>query len=69
MYRRDVENEGDSGGRRKKRRQENEGSVNVDPGHPKNRKEAEREALGAESINKSCGEGTLPWSRPIKRFS
>ena len=44
-YRRDVENEADSGGGRKRRIQESIGSVDdIDPEDLKNRREAEREA-------------------------
>ena len=48
---REVENGGKFGGRSEKRRRATVGSsVDVDPKSPKNRKEAEREALDAEEL-------------------
>ena len=47
MYRRDVENGGDSGGRRKIVGQESIGSIDVNLEHIENRNEAERGAQGA----------------------
>ena len=59
-FRRDVENGGDLGERRKKRRQESIGSVDFDPGYQKNRKEAEREAQGAQGLNENCRGSVSP---------
>ena len=49
-YRRDVENGGDLGRRRKKRKQESIGSVDVDLQNLDNIKEAAREAQGAQGL-------------------
>ena len=49
-YRRDVENGGDSSGRRDKRRRDSVGSVKVDQGYRENSKEAERQAPDAQVI-------------------
>ena len=42
------------GGRRKLRKRESDGSVDVDREYIENRKEAEREAQGAQDLNKNC---------------
>ena len=47
---RDVENEGDLGGKRKKRRQERVGSVGPDPDNLENRKESGREVQGTQGL-------------------
>ena len=47
-YGRNVENEGDSDGRRKNRREEIVGSVYVDTVYLENSKKAEREAQGTQ---------------------
>ena len=64
-FRRVVEKGGDLGGRRKKRRQESIGSVDVGPGHLKNRKE---ETQGAQGLSKSCRESVSPLSGLIRGF-
>ena len=63
-----MENGEDSGGRRKKRWQEGVGSLNFDPEHLEDRKEAEREAQGAEDLNKNCRESESPLSCLIRGF-
>ena len=51
--RRDVGNEEDLGGRRKKRRRESIGSVDIDPEDVENRKKAGRKAQGAQGFSKN----------------
>ena len=53
-YRRDVENRGDLGGKRKKCRQEKVRSVSVDPDTLKNNKEAKEESKGTQGLSKNC---------------
>ena len=53
-YRRDVENGGELGERRKQRRQEIIGSEDVDPEDLDNRKEAGKEAQGAHGLCENC---------------
>ena len=60
---------GDLRDRRKKRRQNSVGSsVDVDRGHLENRLEGEREALGAQGLNKKCKDDMPPSSRLIRGF-
>ena len=63
-----MENGGDSGGRRKKRRQEGVGSVDVDPEDQGNRKEARKEAQGAQGLSKKRRESVSSLSRLIRGF-
>ena len=67
-YRRGAENGGDLDGRRKKRRQEVIGSLDVDPEDLENRKEAGREAQGAQGLSKNRREIVSLLSRPIRGF-
>ena len=53
-YIRDVENGGDSGGRRKKRKKGSIGSVDVDPEDIENRKKVGTKAQGAQGLKKNC---------------
>ena len=66
---RDVENEGDSGGRRKNipGRQKSVGSVDVDPACLENRKEAEK-AQGVQGLNVRCRESMFILSRLVRGF-
>ena len=67
--RRDVKSEEDLlSGRRKKRRLESVGSVDVDSGHVHDRKEVERGAQDAQGLSKNCREIIFPFSRPIRGF-
>ena len=68
-YRRDVGNWGDLGGRRKKRGQKVISSVDVDPKDLENRKEARREAQGAQGISENCIDNVSPFSSLIRGFS
>ena len=68
-YKRDVENGGDLGARRKKRRQKSIGSVDFDPEHLEKIKELGREAQGAQSLSKNCRERVVcPLSCLIRGF-
>ena len=58
-FTRDVEDGRDSGGGRKKRQQENVGSVDVDPGCLENKKEAESKVQSAQGLNKKYRENGL----------
>ena len=66
-YRGDGANMGDLGNKNKKRREESDDSVGADRGYLENKKEAEREAQGAEGegLRKNCGESVYPLTRLI----
>ena len=69
-YGRDVENERDSGGRKKYQRQKSVGSVNANPKDPENSKEAVGEAQETRGLSKNCTsrQSVSPLSRLIRRF-
>ena len=58
-----MENRGDSCGRNKIRRQESDGSVDVDPGYLEHKKEVDMEVQGAQGLIKKCRESLPPLSR------
>ena len=63
-----MENEVDLGGRRKIRRLDSVGSVDVDPDDLENRKEAGRKAQGAQGLSKTV-DGVCPFAASDQRFS
>ena len=67
---RDVGNGGDLGGNRGKRRQKSIGSVAADPDNLENRKKAERQAQGTQSLSKNCTgrKSASPLSRLVRGF-
>ena len=67
-YRRDVDNGGDLSGRRKQRRQESVGSVDVDREYLDNKKKAGREVQGAQGLSKYCRKSVSSLSRLVRGF-
>ena len=67
--RRDVENGGDLGGKRKKYRQEKVRSVSVDPDTLENNKEAKEDAKGTQGLSKNCtSRESVPLSLRLIRY-
>ena len=64
-----MEIRGDFGGMRRVSRQENVGSVYVDPEDLEDRKEAETEHQGAQSLSNSCRTSLIPFVASGRRFS